>query len=203
METGTDAGSSSKRPIDRRTQPREDGERTTETDGETTPAGDERADETAVSVERLYRELVGAEAGEREAATAVRLLPDQRSEVVLEEVVTALFEDDSSFAFEESTVKGNLDEILLLLVAHRSADTHGKGLMGDLATLFDTHLSPGTVYPRLHELEADGPLEVQELVRTKEYVVDDVAALADRVEAAMEQHLVLGLFFQYALADLQ
>jgi DNA-binding PadR family transcriptional regulator len=68
--------------------------------------------------------------------------------------------------------------------------------------VFDTRLSPGTLYPQLHELEDEGLLTVQELVRTKEYRVDDEEALAERVTAAAEQHLALGLFFHAALEDL-
>jgi hypothetical protein len=152
-----------------------------------------------VTLERLYSELqlTGAESGTR----GVRLAPEQHSEVILNEVVDVLF-DGPGFRFEESIVKENLDVILLLLVANRSSGTHGKGLMGDLATIFDAHLSPGTVYPQLHDLENEGLLNVQELVRTKEYRVDDEEALADRVTAAMEQHLALGLFLRAALADL-
>lgn len=152
-----------------------------------------------VTIEQLFNELQsnGAAADEK----AVRLTPEQQSEVILDNIVTALF-DEPGFRFDESTAKENLDEILLLLVAHRSSDTHGKSLMGDLATIFDTRLSPGTVYPQLHELEDAGFLHVQELVRTKEYQVDDEQALVERVTAAMEQHLVLGLFYQAALAEL-
>jgi len=144
--------------------------------------------DTDVTTEQLYNEFSG-----------VRLAPDQRAEVLLDGVTDALSEGD--FRFAEGMVKSNLEEILLLLVAGREADAHGKGLMGDLATVFDTRLSPGTVYPRLHDLESDGLLSVQELVRTKEYRIEDDSGVAERVEAAMEQHLALGLFFRAALAD--
>jgi hypothetical protein len=171
---------------------------------ESTDAAEEERDrwpaETDVTAEQLYNELAAGD-GDGADALGVRTVPEQRSEVLLHDVLDRLF-DAPEFTFEESTVKENLDEILLLLVAHRRSGTHGKGLMGDLAALFDTHLSPGTLYPRLHDLEDDGLLRVQELVRTKEYQVDDVGAIADRVEAAMEQHLVLALFLKSALADL-
>lgn len=150
---------------------------------------------TAVSVSRLYREMVGGTAGEDAGSI------EQRSEAVLESVTDSLFEDEA-FDFEESVVKANLDEILLLLVAMRDSETHGKGLMEDLETVFDAELSPGTVYPRLHELEEDGSLRVQELVRTKEYRIDDEARCRDRVESAMRQHLALGFFFRAALDEL-
>ncbi|MFC7177025.1 helix-turn-helix transcriptional regulator [Halosegnis marinus] len=147
-----------------------------------------------VTVEQLRNELgSGADGG-------VRLAPDQEAEAILDDVLSAV--GSAGFRFDESTVKGNLEEILLTLVAHREHDSHGKGLMGDLATVFDTRLSPGTVYPRLHDLEEADLLGVQELVRTKEYRVADTEGLRDRVADAMEQHLVLGLFFQAALAEL-
>jgi hypothetical protein len=155
--------------------------------------------DAGATAEQLYRELVQDEA--TEADTGVRLAPEQHAEVILDRVVAAAF-DEQNFSFEEATVKENLDEILLLLIAHRSSGKHGKGLMGDLAAVFDTRLSPGTVYPRLHELEERGLLDVQELVRTKEYQIRDEEALAARVESAMAQHLALGLFFRTALADL-
>ncbi|MDZ7746896.1 MAG: PadR family transcriptional regulator [Halobacteriales archaeon] len=155
---------------------------------------------TTISVEQLQKELTSATETQT-SGPVVRLAPEQQSEVVLDEVTTTLFGDDE-FSFDDEIIKSNLEEILLLLVAHRSSDSHGKGLMGDLASVFDTRLSPGTVYPRLHDLEDDGALEVHELVRTKEYRVDDEEKLRERVESAMEQHLALGYFMQSALSSL-
>lgn len=148
-----------------------------------------------VSVGRLYREMVGGVA-ETDGDDAV----EQRSEAILASVVESLFDDE--FEFDEATVKANLDEILLMLVALRDSQTHGKGLMEDLEHVFGAELSPGTVYPRLHELEESDVLQVQELVRTKEYRVDDPAECRDQVEAAMRQHLALGFFFKAALDEL-
>jgi DNA-binding PadR family transcriptional regulator len=74
--------------------------------------------------------------------------------------------------------------------------------MEDLERVFGAELSPGTVYPRLHELEEEGALQVQELVRTKEYRIDDFELCREEVEAAMRQHLALGFFFKAALDDL-
>jgi len=155
---------------------------------------------TSISVEQLKQELSTPSSAES-AGPTVRLAPEQESEVVLDEVTSTLFDDDE-FMFDDETVKSNLEEILLLPVAHRSSDSHGKGLMGDLAAVFDTRLSPGTVYPRLHDLEDEGALEVHELVRTKEYRVNDEEKLRERVESAMEQHLALGYFMQSALESL-
>lgn len=156
-------------------------------------------DDDGVTLGQLYNEL---RSGDVVSDTdGVRLVPEQHSEAVLEDVTSTLF-GQSGFQFRESVVKENLDEILLLLVAHRSSETNGKSLMSDLAAVFDTRLSPGTLYPQLHELEDEGLLKAQELVRTKEYRIDDEEALAERVTAAAEQHLTLGLFFHAALEEL-
>ena len=152
--------------------------------------------ETGVSVSRLYREMVESGVVDSDADGDA---PEQKSKEVLTSVTDTLFDDDS-FAFDESVVKGNLDEILLMLVALRDSDTHGKGLMEDLETVFDADLSPGTVYPRLHDLDDEDLLRVQELVRTKEYRIDDDEDARDRIEEAMRQHLALGFFF-YAARD--
>jgi hypothetical protein len=171
-------------------------------DASTTLSGieaDANEGEDGVTLGQLYNEL---RSGDVVSDTdGVRLVPEQHSEAVLDDVTSTLF-GQSDFQFRESVVKENLDEILLLLVAHRGSETNGKSLMSDLATVFDTRLSPGTLYPQLHDLEDEGLLEVQELVRTKEYRVDDEEALAERVTAAAEQHLALGLFFHAALEDL-
>jgi hypothetical protein len=163
-------------------------------DTDTSLGGDD-----GVTLGQLYNEL---RSGDVISDTdGVRLVPEQHSEAVLEDVTSTLF-GQSGFQFRESVVKENLDEILLLLVAHRSSETNGKSLMSDLAAVFDTRLSPGTLYPQLHELEDEGLLQAQELVRTKEYRIDDEEALAERVTAAAEQHLTLGLFFHAALEEL-
>lgn len=150
--------------------------------------------DSSVSVSRLYREMVG-QAGETDGDAT-----EQRAELVLDSVTEVLFADD--FEFDEATVKANLNEILLMLVALRETQTHGKGLMEDLQQVFGADLSPGTVYPRLHELEEEGLLQVQELVRTKEYHIEDPELCREQVETAMRQHLALGFFFRSALEDL-
>jgi hypothetical protein len=145
------------------------------------------------SVEQLYRELTEAEPAADEGATG--------SEAVVDGVTGQLFPEEP-FQFDEELVKHSLEELLLVLVELREADTHGKGLMDDLSTLFDARLSPGTVYPRLHDLEEEELLEMHELVRTKEYRIDDADVAHERIETAMRQHLALGFVFYSALQDL-
>ncbi len=146
----------------------------------------ELTDDGAVS--RLHTELDDAGAGSGAvvselAATADRsLLTDQ-------------------FAFDEERVKGSLDQLLVALVGARTSETHGQQLIEDLSEEFDTRLSPGTVYPRLHDLCDEGLLERRELVRTKEYDIDDEAAAEEMISESARQHIALGLAFQSALED--
>lgn len=107
--------------------------------------------------------------------------------------------EPDDLAPDEQLVIGSLDELLTALVALQTDGTHGTGLIDDVAELFGVEPSPGTVYPRLHDLETDGTLERYDLVQTKQYGIDDADAAASRIEDAMYQHLLLGLFLSVAL----
>ena len=155
------------------------------------------SDTDGIAVDRLYRELVADSGG----ANGPEQDPGQRSSELLEAVTERLL-GDQEFTFDESVVKASLDDILLVLVALRDTDTHGKGIMEDVEAVFDADLSPGTVYPRLHKLEDEGLLRVQELVRTKEYRVDDREAVLNHIEKTMQQHLVLGALLYAARNEL-
>ncbi|MFC6938733.1 PadR family transcriptional regulator [Salinirubellus sp. GCM10025818] len=141
---------------------------------------------SSVTVEMLYREL----SGENSSVTQ-----PESPELLLEAVSDALF-PDSAVDLDESVVKGNLDAVLLALVATQDRNTHGKGLMETLSTSFGADFSPGTVYPCLHDLEDEGCLETRELVRTKEYAIHDDEMSQERIEAAAQQHLALGAFLK-------
>ena len=165
-----------------------------------TSAGD--AGESQVSLETLLADVTEETVTTDRDTTGVRLLPEQDAEVVYDEVIDRLG-FDSAFMLEDAIIKDNLSELLLVLIALREDGTHGKALKQDLATLFDAHLSPGTVYPALHALEEAGALEVQELVQTKQYVVDDKAMTTEKLRRAMRQHLALGMVFADALARVE
>lgn len=128
---------------------------------------------------------------------------DRTDEATLADIVSTVDRSlfDGEFSFREERVKGSLDELLVMLAAVRSSDTHGKQLIDDLDEQFDTQLSPGTVYPRLHDLCDDGVLERRELVRTKEYTVDDSDRVRDTIAESARQHLGLGLAFKAALEE--
>ena len=145
---------------------------------------------TGASVERLYRELEDEETRtESEAELSAELVGE----------VSDGLSGSRTLDVESALVTESLDEVLLVLVGLGEEGTHGKGLMSDLETVFGTDLSPGVVYPRLHELEEEGLLEVQELVRTKEYRIADGERVRERIEGAMRQHLALAAVFRNGL----
>ena len=153
------------------------------------PGRPEKSDEErdgGVTVEMLYRELSGENSSVDEP---------ESPEMLLEAVSDALF-PESSVELDESVVKGNLEAVLLALVATQDRNTHGKGLMETLSTSFGADFSPGTVYPCLHDLEEDDFLETRELVRTKEYAIHDEGGSREHIEAAAQQHLALGAFLK-------
>lgn len=149
------------------------------------------------SVEELCREIEGIES----PTDTDRDQQPTSSETIVAEATASLAMQDP-FEFRDELVKESLDELLVVLVALSDGSTHGKGLMGDLADVFDVRLSPGTVYPKLHDLEDRGVLEMHELVRTKEYRIADPDAARDLVERALNQHFALGAIFNAALEEL-
>lgn len=118
-------------------------------------------------------------------------------ESVLSTVVADILDEDE-IDVPEGVVTQSLDEILVALIALCDDATHGTGLMEELATLFDVQPSPGSVYPRLHDLDGDGTLTRHDLVQTKQYAIDDADRADQMLERAMQHHLALGLFLQAA-----
>lgn len=126
--------------------------------------------------------------------------PAVRTEAVVRDASTELF-DDGTPTIDDGLIKESLPELLMLLVGLREGDTHGKGVMEDLNRFFGAQLSPGTVYPMLHDLDEEGLLEMRELVQTKEYAIDDGEAVRNELHEAMTQHLALGMVFHRALDE--
>ncbi len=127
--------------------------------------------------------------------------PEVESGTIPEPLLSSVIEDvaDGDLTVDDGLVTQSLDEILLAMIALADDETHGTGLMEELSRLFDADLSPGTVYPRLHDLEAEGQLRMHELVQTKQYSIDDAAAAESKIEDAMYQHLAIGLFLHASL----
>ena len=128
--------------------------------------------------------------------------PAAQTETVVAETARAVF-DESTFAVDDGFIKESLPELVTTLVELREGETHGMGVMEDLERFFGADLSPGTVYPVLHDLKDDDVLSVHELVQTKEYSVEDADAACERIEEAMAQHLAFGLLFRRALEELE
>ena len=150
-----------------------------------------------ISAEQLRKELQAVEAPADETTDA-----DAGSS---EEIVADVREQLSggqAFRFDEDLIKESLDDLLLVLIALNDGGAHGKGLMGDLANHFDAHLSPGTVYPRLHDLEEEGLLEVHELVKTKKYSIADTEQARGRIERTLQHHIAIGSVFQASLDEI-
>lgn len=125
---------------------------------------------------------------------------DATPEEVLSAVVDELRDGDvADVSLPESLVTQSLDGILVALIALRDDGTHGTGLMEDMERLFDVRPSPGTVYPRLHDLEADDTLVRHDLVQTKQYAIDDATDAEALIEDALYRHLTIGLFLHAAL----
>jgi len=117
-------------------------------------------------------------------------------EPVLEEIAVIL--ELEELTLEEAIIKQNLDELLLvLLILHE--ESHGDELLTEIADSFDVRLSPGTLYPRLHDLEEQGVLSMHTKVRTKEYSIVDQDVVRDRLEATMVQHLAFGMLLYAGL----
>lgn len=149
---------------------------------------------TGQTLESLVSEIGGGVAVSPDAD------PAARTEAVVEETAERLFDGDP-LRVDDGLVKQSLPELLVLLVGLRTNDAHGKGIMEDLNRFFGAQLSPGTVYPTLHELEEEGPFQVRELVQTKEYAVEDHDEARQILQEAMSQHLALGFIFRRALEE--
>ena len=128
--------------------------------------------------------------------------PAAETATLVAETASELYDEDA-LDTDDGLVKGSLSELVVLLVGLRESGAHGKGIMEDVNRFFGTQLSPGTVYPTLHDLDEEGVLEMRELVQTKEYSVGDETAARERLKTAMRQHLALGVVFERALEEIE
>ncbi|GGL57185.1 helix-turn-helix domain-containing protein [Halocalculus aciditolerans] len=155
---------------------------------------------STIPIEKLIDEAYAPEFAE----TAEPMQPStpgghSADNAVADAIAATLGDRNGDLEFDDDLLKESLDELLLTLVLLEGDGIHGKGMIESVERLFDVGLSPGTVYPQLHDLEADGVLDVHEMVRTKEYVPADDDEAKERITAAMHQHLALGAFFRAAL----
>ncbi|WP_049921811.1 helix-turn-helix transcriptional regulator [Halopiger djelfimassiliensis] len=155
--------------------------------------------EDTINTESVFEELSRtATADDTSESYEISLGPDEDAtrnverelEELMEQVTGSLPTDEVQF--DESIVKENLEELLLMLIALHDG-THGEELLTDLSHCFDAQLSPGTVYPALHSLEEDDVLSMHAKVRTKEYSLADEEYVRATLEQTMVQHLAFGM----------
>lgn len=96
-------------------------------------------------------------------------------------------------SLNDRLMKAYLDEVLLILIMSHDGAC-GQDLIQDLYRL-GSGLSPGTIYPHLHELAEDGLLEMHEQRRTKQFEVTDRETVRDLVQDAFEDLAVLSSVF--------
>lgn len=85
-----------------------------------------------------------------------------------------------------------LDEVLILLIQKRDGAS-GKQLMSALNDYLDVDLSSSIVYPRLHEMEDQDVLKVQEHIRTKEYIIQDEENADEKVSDKLQK--LFGVYY--------
>ncbi len=104
-----------------------------------------------------------------------------------------LFEGNS---FKNSIKNWCLEETLILLIDIKNGAS-GKELMSLLNETFLMDLSSSIVYPKLHDLEERGILEVYEHIRTKEYKIKD-----EEKAKKLVQDKIMQLFGVYTIVRL-
>lgn len=102
------------------------------------------------------------------------------------DIFSSIEELFSKEGIKESVKDWCLEEILLLLIMNKDGAS-GKDLMSGLNNIFGVELSSSTVYPRLHDLEEEGLLSINEHIRTKEYLIDDEQRANVRISKKLKQ----------------
>lgn len=87
-------------------------------------------------------------------------------------------------SLNDRLVKAYLDEVLLVLISAREGAC-GQDLIQDLYRL-GCGLSPGTIYPHLHELSDDGILDMHEQRCTKQFEIADHGEVTEIVNDTLE-----------------
>lgn len=79
-------------------------------------------------------------------------------------------------SYKESIKNWALEELLLLIVAHREGAS-GKQVMSDLSNYFGIDVSTSVVYPKLKRMHEEGILKMKENIRTKKYYIEDIESI--------------------------
>lgn len=103
-------------------------------------------------------------------------------------------------SIDKDFILDSLDELLLIFIG-LNGSMNGNDLITTFAQHFGVSISPGTLYPRLHALEDDGILELNETVQAKEYLIADWDAADARITDTVIQQLKLVLLCQELWTD--
>ena len=94
--------------------------------------------------------------------------------------------------------RADLKSVLLALVAIHEP-TSGKELLQDHLAAVSKQCSPGTLYPKLHDLEEEGYLERTDLCgREQRWMVANTEATEERLTQAAAQLTALAQLLQFA-----
>lgn len=101
---------------------------------------------------------------------------------------------------EEDFLNAALDDLLLGLIAARNGAC-GKTLRSDLFAIgYD--ISPGTLYPHLHDLESDGVLTMHEGVKTKDFGLADPDEVRDHLRSRVRNLLALAIALETGRSEI-
>ncbi len=127
-----------------------------------------------------------------------QIMIDEDFEEIKEHVQSISKELFDQESLRESIKNWCLEEILLLLIQIKQGAT-GKELMSLLNDTFIIDLSSSIVYPKLHDLEENGILTVQEHIRTKEYKIKDQKEAKNKIVKKLIQ--LYGMYMILKLLD--
>ncbi|MGM0404792.1 MAG: response regulator [Thermoplasmatota archaeon] len=127
-----------------------------------------------------------------------QVMIDQDFEEIKEHVQSISKELFDQESLRDSIKNWCLEEILLLLIQIKQGAT-GKELMSMLNDTFIIDLSSSIVYPKLHDLEENGILTVQEHIRTKEYKIKDREEAKNKIVKKLTQ--LYGIYTILRLLD--
>jgi hypothetical protein len=103
-------------------------------------------------------------------------------------------------SLSDDLLKASLDDLLLGLIAARGGAC-GKTLRSDLFTIgYD--ISPGTLYPHLHDLESDGVLTKHEGVKTKEFRLANPDPVRDHFRDRIRDLFALAIALEIGRANI-
>jgi hypothetical protein len=156
----------------------------------------EKVGESDVSTEKKVRNTLT----DGDAAVDVQTVETSLSSGDDHEESNAIVSSLEDISLEEDLLKSGLDDLLLGMIAARDGAC-GKTLRSDLFAIgYD--ISPGTLYPHLHDLESDGVLTMHEGVKTKEFRLADPDEVRDHLRFRVRNLLALAIALETGRSEI-